>query len=77
MLYEVITLGVVPRFASAHLETHNKAVNGVYKTFTSLEDGVLSQVPDIKLNGTPDRDDRLPNTLNVSFAYIEGESLLV
>ena len=42
-----------------------------------LEDGVLSQVPDIKLNGTPDRDDRLPNTLNVSFAYIEGESLLL
>tara|TARA_R110001592_G_scaffold363396_2_gene687656 strand:- start:72840 stop:74015 length:1176 start_codon:yes stop_codon:yes gene_type:complete len=32
------SLGVVPRFASAHLETHNKAVNGVYKTFTSLED---------------------------------------
>jgi len=32
------SLGVVPRFASAHLETHNRAVNGVYKTFTSLED---------------------------------------
>lgn len=31
------SLGVVPRFASAHLETHNRAVNGVYKTFTSLE----------------------------------------
>jgi len=42
-----------------------------------LEDGILSQVPDIKLNGTPDRDQRLPNTLNVSFAYIEGESLLL
>ena len=32
------SLGVVPRFASAHLETHNRAVNGVYKTFTSLPD---------------------------------------
>jgi hypothetical protein len=32
------SLGVVPRFASAHLETHNRAINGVYKTFTSLED---------------------------------------
>ena len=31
------SLGVVPRFASAHLETHNRAYNGVYKTFTSLE----------------------------------------
>ena len=31
------SLGVVPRFASAHLETHNRAINGVYKTFTSLD----------------------------------------
>lgn len=35
------SLGVVPRFASAHLETHNMAVNGVYKTFTSLADEEL------------------------------------
>ena len=35
------SLGVVPRFASAHLETHNRAINGVYKTFTSLEDEEL------------------------------------
>lgn len=31
------SLGVIPRFASAHLETHNRAIQGVYKTFTSLE----------------------------------------
>lgn len=31
------SLGVVPRFASAHLETHNRAINGVYKSFTSLD----------------------------------------
>ena len=31
------SLGVVPRFASAHLETHNRAINGKYKTFTHLE----------------------------------------
>ncbi len=35
------SLGVVPRFASAHLETHNRAINGVYKTFTSLADEEL------------------------------------
>ncbi len=35
------SLGVVPRFASAHLETHNAAHNGEYKSFTSLEDEVL------------------------------------
>ncbi|MDW7551065.1 DUF1864 family protein [Pseudoalteromonas sp. SCSIO 43201] len=29
------SLGVTPRFATAHLTTHNRAVNGVYKRFTS------------------------------------------
>lgn len=32
------SLGVIPRFASCHLETHNRAVNGIYKTFTDLND---------------------------------------
>jgi len=32
------SLGVVPRFASSHLETHNHAVNGAYKSFTNLAD---------------------------------------
>lgn len=31
------SLGVAPRFASAHLETHNRAIDGVYKTFTNLD----------------------------------------
>ena len=32
------SLGVIPRFASCHLETHNRAINGIYKTFTQLDD---------------------------------------
>ena len=35
------SLGVIPRFASAHLETHNKAIKSEYKTFTSLKDEKL------------------------------------
>ncbi len=35
------SLGVIPRFASSHLETHNRAINGVYKTFTDLDDEKL------------------------------------
>ena len=31
------SLGVTPRFATSHLSTHNHALNGVYKSFTSLE----------------------------------------
>ncbi|MBV1775477.1 DUF1864 family protein [Burkholderiaceae bacterium DAT-1] len=32
------SLGVTPRFATSHLTTHNLAVNGRYKSFTSLQD---------------------------------------
>lgn len=35
------SLGVVPRFASAHLETHNMAIQGKHKTFTNLPDEQL------------------------------------
>jgi len=31
-------LGVAPRFATSHLATHNPAIDGAYKSFTSLED---------------------------------------
>ena len=31
------SLGVTPRFATSHLSTHNHAINGIYKTFTSLD----------------------------------------
>ncbi|TDJ32759.1 MAG: DUF1864 family protein [Gammaproteobacteria bacterium] len=31
------SLGVTPRFATSHLSTHNLAINGLYKTFTSLD----------------------------------------
>jgi len=40
-----------------------------------LEAGLFARVPNMKLNGHPT--ERLPNTLNVSFAWIEGESLLL
>ena len=38
-----------------------------------LEAGILATCPNVLVNG--DRAHRLPNTLNVSFAYIEGEAI--
>ncbi len=35
------SLGVTPRFATSHLSTHNYAVGGVQKSFTSLRDEFL------------------------------------
>ena len=40
-----------------------------------LIDRILSEVPFVRLNG--DRKKRLPNNVNVSFQFIEGESLLI
>lgn len=38
-----------------------------------LETGILARCPNVRVNG--DRAHRLPNTLNVSFEYIEGEAI--
>jgi cysteine desulfurase len=40
-----------------------------------LQDAILSRVDQAYLNGHPER--RLPHNLNVSFAYVEGESVLM
>lgn len=42
-----------------------------------LEDEILKTIPNARLNGTPDRSRRLPNTSNISFEYVEGENILV
>ena len=41
-----------------------------------FEDAALDSIPNARLNGTPDRAIRLPNTSNISFEHIEGESIL-
>lgn len=40
-LHAGASIGMAPRFASAHLATHNRAVGGVRKSFTSLGDEFL------------------------------------
>jgi cysteine desulfurase len=40
-----------------------------------LQDQILSNVEEAYLNGHPER--RLPHNLNISFAYVEGESVLM
>jgi cysteine desulfurase len=70
----IVGLGKACELAGAELDSYSRRVRALRDR---LEDGIFSQVSEIKLNGTPFRDRRLPNTLNVSFAYIEGESLLL
>lgn len=49
------------------------------KQLTGLRDylykGIASKIPEVTLNGHPTK--RLPNTLNVRFKYLEGESIVL
>jgi len=40
-----------------------------------LKNGLFNALDEIYLNGHPEK--RLPNNLNISFAYVEGESLIM
>lgn len=40
-----------------------------------LQQGIVDSIPDVTING--DLNQRLPNTLNMGFSYIEGEGLLL
>jgi len=42
-----------------------------------FEDELLSKFSNARLNGTRDRSKRLPNTTNISFAYLEGENIMM
>jgi len=70
----IVGLGVACEMAKKHLAEEYAYVR---KLRDKLEKGVMESIPDIKLNGHPNPELRLPNTLNVSFNYIEGESLLL
>ena len=52
-----------------HEITHLKALRD------RLEKGILEKVDHVKINGAVDR--RLPNTSNISYEFVEGESLLL
>jgi cysteine desulfurase len=58
--------------AGAVLATDAERIRGLRD---KLEKGILQRIPDAQVNGHPEQ--RLPNTLNVSFAYIEGEAVLL
>jgi cysteine desulfurase len=42
-----------------------------------LEDGILKNISNALLNGPADRSQRLPNTSNISFQYVEGENIMM
>ena len=58
--------------ASGHLDTENKTVR---RLRDRLETTLLTRIPNARVNG--DIDQRLPNTTNISFEFVEGEGILL
>ena len=68
----IVGLGKACELAAANLEEENSKVRYLRD---KLEKALMEKCPDCRLNGDPDN--RLPNTCNVSFEYIEGEAILL
>ncbi|NOY45401.1 MAG: cysteine desulfurase NifS [Deltaproteobacteria bacterium] len=68
----IIALGKACELARQHMDEENTRVRALRDR---LEKGLLASVPDTRLNGHPT--ERLPNTVNLSFKYVEGEAILL
>ncbi|MFA5553587.1 MAG: cysteine desulfurase NifS [Phycisphaerae bacterium] len=68
----IIGLGKAAELAMNNFEEEN---NKVKRLRDKLENGILKSCPDCRING--DTKNRLPNTTNISFEYIEGEAILL
>lgn len=68
----IIGLGKAIELATNNLEEYN---DKLLKLRERTIEGLMAKVPYIRLNGH--RSNRLPGNVNISFQYIEGESLLL
>jgi len=68
----IVGLGRAAELAASHLEEYGPRVAGLRDR---LEQGILELVPQVSVNGDPQR--RLPNTSNLCFEYIEGEGFVI
>ena len=68
----IIGLGKACELAGENLQDENSRVKAMRD---KLEKGLLESIPSSMLNGH--KTDRLPNTANISFEYVEGEAILL
>ncbi len=68
----IIALGKACELAQKHIE---EETNKVRRLRDKLEKMIMASCPYCIING--DTEHRLPNTLNISFEYIEGEAILL
>lgn len=68
----IVALGKACQLAENNFDSQ---VTTMQRLRDRLQDGIFDAVSDVKLNGHSV--ERLPNTLNLSFNYVEGEGLLL
>ncbi len=68
----IVGLGKACELAGSMLDEENSRVRALRNR---LEEGLLASVPKSMLNGH--KTDRLPNTTNISFEFVEGEAILL
>ena len=68
----IIGLGKACELAARHMATENITVK---KLRDKLEKQILARIPRSRVNGDPLN--RLPNTTNISFEFVEGEGILL
>ncbi len=68
----IIGLGKACELAARHLETENTVVR---RLRDRIETTLLARIPNARVNG--DGEQRLPNTTNISFEFVEGEGILL
>lgn len=68
----IVGMGTALELAVQHMDDNAKRVGALRD---KLIHGIPAVIPDVKLNGHPTK--RLPNNVNFSIRYIEGESILL
>lgn len=68
----IVGMGVAASSAAKHVSDERVLLSGLRDR---LESGLLAACPGSRVNGQ--RDNRLANTLNISFEFLEGEAILV
>ena len=68
----IVGLGKAITLATADIDGHNERIRLMRDR---LLQGILARIPGVHLNGHPEK--RLPGNINVSFEFIEGESMLL
>jgi cysteine desulfurase len=68
----IVGLGSAAEIAGAEMPVESKRI---FELREHMRERLTREIPDSFVNGTLER--HLPGTLNISFAYVEGESLLM